>query len=195
MSAQPALPEQARMELAMTAAAAERSNRPTRLVLGAFLLFLCALAYALMALGSKSAASLRATRAAGELANLRVVVADLKSAMQADSSDEFKPNTRIVASLREGATALGLPDPDFRTEESTTVKAEGFVYRRYSGKLIDQEPEVLLRWVRDATSGANRIAGLQLDSIALRPGRTLPPEPGHVVWNLDVIFSRWERKQ
>jgi hypothetical protein len=176
MSTQNSLPEQATLELAMTAAAAERSNRPRRLVIGAILLLAAATTYTLIALGSRSAAADRAGKESGELASLRVVVANLNA-------------------LREMATALNLPDPQTTTDENTTTKAEGFIYRKYNSRIEGAEADLLLRWVSGATSGPGKIAGLQLYSVSLTPGRTLPPPPGHAGWNLRAVFSRWERKQ
>jgi hypothetical protein len=179
----------------MTAAAAERSNRPRRLVIGAILLLAAATTYTLIALGSRSAAADRAGKESGELASLRVVVANLNAVTTAESSDEFLPNTKVTQTLREMATALNLPDPQTTTDENTTTKAEGFIYRKYNSRIEGAEADLLLRWVSGATSGPGKIAGLQLYSVSLTPGRTLPPPPGHAGWNLRAVFSRWERKQ
>jgi hypothetical protein len=195
MSMQPNLPQQATMELAMTAASAERSNRPRRLIILALLLLVGATVYTLLALGARAAATSRVAREAGELANLRIVVSGLTSLTAVDSSDEFKPNTTITQTLRERATALGLPDPGTTTDENTTIKAEGFVFRRYNSRIEGVEADALLHWMNDTTSGPNKIPGLQLYSVSLTPGRTLPPPPGHAGWNLRAVFSRWERKQ
>jgi hypothetical protein len=196
--------DEARLELAMAAANAERSNRPRHLVLAAAVALLISLVYLFVAMGSRASAASKLEHARIEIVNLEKVVGDVLATTQVGSSDRYAPNSRVIPYLEKFASHVGLPPVEVKPGTENTAGPEGFIQRAYRAVVTEQDPALLLQWVERVSHGEPLpendkdpppppAVGLDISSIKLTPGRT--NEDGKVLWSLDINFKRWERKE
>ncbi len=191
---QPGLPtEEARLELTVAAMSAARSNRPRHLVVAGVGLLAIALVYTLLEVGARGAAASEVAQARQDLKNLEQMKQEIVAAQAFGSTDDLKPDRRIVGTLQAMAQASGLPETVTVQEGEPYTKVEGFVQRKYSTKIDDQDPAHVLGWVATVT-GEHGVPGLDVAELKLSPGRPLELA-GIIGWNLTVTFTRWERKE
>jgi hypothetical protein len=196
---QGAITEDARFELLMAAAAAERSNRPRALVVAACVLLVLALGYLLVSTVSRAAAVTRLAATRSEVRNLERVVNQLKELQATGTGDIHRAMNTTFGYIEKMAQSVGLPAVQVKSSEGTSGP-EGFVLRSYRATVVEQDPEKLLQWINKVEAGdlvpndpIDPTPGLQVGTIKLTPGKVL--ESGKVGWNLDVTFKRWERRE
>jgi len=181
------LTDDERYEQAMAAAASERRNRPTHLLLVPLGLFCIAgfvLAYAIYA-HETTRTSIEQRRA--QYNRLVAGVADLhdlETRAGSDSGvDTYGPIPDMLSRMEGTARDAGLEKPNVPTVR--TDRTQGAVRQRYVySNIVHDRLDELLEWIR---LSQERVPGLFVHSISLKPvaGRG---------WSMDITFARWERE-
>ncbi len=186
----PPLRDEARFELAMSAAMRERRNRPRALVFGAGAVLALALLAAGLGLRERAGARDELGQAQSSAASVARMLADLESmrASDAQSGDAGAgaPFPNLISTLEDLATRAGMKDrpqqPRTASDERTYPGVAVHSYFYSAVKADGLEP--LLQWIR---LGTQEIPGLELFSIDdLRAS----PEG----WTMNATFRRWERR-
>lgn len=194
MSAFPTAPSQddGRLELSMAAARAERRNRPRLMLILASLILLIAIISVFWSFTARTAAHASLSRANSTIANIRGVVDQLEILEDKRLDPKYNPDSGMETKLQQFAVQVGLARPEVSAKDPNISAAiKGFRKRVYSTVINESDPDLLMRWVAEATNGTS-FPGLEVESLKLTPGRTL--ESGKIAWNLDVSFRRWERQ-
>jgi hypothetical protein len=181
----------ARLELTVAAAAAERANRPRWIILLGCALLLISVIYALTQL------SARATmfgKIAGERAQTRKVL-DLKNSIESETLALAKrgttPDPRAGGkvegyALQTGVTLSGAVTDTTRSANSA-INMQQHVY---TAKAINQEPLAVLNWLNTIQS-QYETTGLEMTRLRLTPGGATTS--GTAGWNVDLELARWEK--
>ena len=179
------LSEEVRFELAGAAAAAERRNRPTVLLVAALLVLAIgagALVSSLSALGSAGRAMRLEQTREERVVRLAAQFEAVERQRQDSGADTFAPIpdllSRIEAAARDAGLADRPPIPNQRSERS-----EDLTRRDYTYTMRDPSLDKILKWVDLSTQA---VPGTQVSSIELRPEQRN--------WQVTVTFSRWERQ-
>lgn len=179
------LSEDARYELAGAAAAAERRNRPTALLVAALLVLAIGAGALVSSLSARASAGramrLEQTREE-QVVRLAAQFDSIERQRQDSGTDTFAPIPDLLSRIETAARDAGLSDrppiPGQRSERS-----EDLTRRDYTYTMRDASLDRLLRWVELSTQ---TVPGLQVSSIELRPEQR--------TWQVTVTFSRWERQ-
>lgn len=183
------LANDARFDLAMAAARAERANRPTYLLIGAAALLIVALAALLWSWQAKSAAE---SKLATEMAlgqqfvdaaqRLRELEVTPKSGPSASEPIPDMGSRMQAAAVRAGmakdAASKLLPIPSRDSTRSGNAVRKKFQYNNVREATL----EPLVSWLSSATE---EVPGLKVYSLTLKPDAT--------GWTMNVTFTRWER--
>jgi hypothetical protein len=191
MSGGARISEDARFELAMTAAARERRNRPLWMVGGALVLALVTGAAAITGFLAHRSARSQLERGLQDLAAVEHMAAQFRAldsvAAQAEQSQVGEPMAGLRSRVEDLAKRAGFAVAPLPRNEDRTPPVNGVVIRRYSYFEV-REPSLstILEWLRLATQDpAERVPGLEIESLTLKPvGNT---------WNMNLTLRRWER--
>jgi hypothetical protein len=187
------LSEDTRFELAASAAARERRNRPMWIVGAAAVLLAGVLLVALLGISMNASARADLRRELEDQAHVEQLLGQLRQLTEAQSD--------------AGATNIGTPMTDLRTRLETLARTAGFKDAPFStnedvrdignGIRIRKMPYfnvkapslgVVLEWLRLATQDpASRIPGLEVESL------TMKPDPKDNTWSMNFTLRRWER--
>ncbi len=181
------LTDDERYDLAMVAAASERSNRPRNLIFIPFVLFVIASIVLVYAIFTLESGRVNLAGQESRVNNLVKMVVELKELEQSDAADDSSgglgPINDFLSRAETYAAEAGLDKPAVPTTRRD--RAEGLVrVRQVYSNVVDQSLPNLLDWVRLTQE---RIPGLFVHSLALKPA-------GDRGWSLDVTFARWERE-
>jgi hypothetical protein len=202
----PAAADQARLDAAMAASAAERANRPRGLIVAGAVLLVLSVGYLLYTLtqrGAAQASVFSAQRSLDEIQRLAGLIDAESAAMAARGT---APDNAMVSKLEGLVMQAGLnPAGSTISEEpSGPVGQTGMRQRKYKARYTNQDPAAILRWL-ELTQSSPLTAGLEITRLRLTPagpGPTAPGLPGAVTnpgpadkagWNIDVDFARWEK--
>lgn len=186
--------EQARLDLSVAASTAERTNKPKGLLYFAIFLLAIAAIYAITGLTARatSLARVASTReSASRVIKLTGEVRQMQSSLTARGVD---PNPRIGFELEELAKQKGAtPATTISEDRSAAPSIANMQQKVYKARFVDQQPVNLLNFLT-AVPQNPATAGVEINRLGIRPG-TPDPATGEVRWNLDVDFTRWERKR
>jgi uncharacterized protein YlxW (UPF0749 family) len=183
--------EEARLELAVAAAATERANKPRWIiVLGAVLLAVTTV-FTLVQASARGAqlSKVKLERSATQK------VEDLKAEIDAEAaklaSRGTAANPRMGQEIEAYAVGAGVllagPVVDSTLAAQNSI---GMQQHKYTARAMNQDPLSILNWLNNTQTSAER-TGLEIIRLRLTPGAgTSSNTPG---WNVDVEFSRWER--
>lgn len=182
------LTDDERYDLAMVAAASERSNRPKNLIVIPLLLFVVAsimLIYGLFTLESGRVQLRSQESRVNNLINNIVILKELEQTGEApgeegilDPIPDFLTRAEACATDAKLAKSPALP-------ATRRDRYPGFVrVRQVYSNVVDPSLPALLEWVRLTQE---RIPGIFVYSLALKPA-------GDRGWTLDVTYARWERE-
>jgi hypothetical protein len=194
--------EQARLELAATAARAERRNRPTALPAGAAALLAVSIVALLWAAAKRSSAELALAderRAAEEYvqASARLEQARALGGDRPNPANESNDRIRsriIAAAERAGMTAdhpgmtgasslVPTVSTDLKQPASADGKTPATQRSKFTYQNVKQSSlEAMIQWVNNAVED---IPGLEVFMISVKPEAN--------GWNMTVAFTRWER--
>lgn len=210
----PRLVEQTRLEHGAAAAAHERASRPRGLIVMAGLVLVIACVYALLGYSARSSAlaQVDAERAkAAETARLVDKLVGSGVSTNAGAVQANEPDAKAASNLEKLAEQMGLGKVPVSEGESTMGEnIPGLVQRSYKANLYNKPSDKLLAWMQAAQNGAPAPSGVQIARINLRPATGVEPVPAGGVggvggaeagqaatggWNLDIEFTRLERKQ
>ncbi len=184
--------DDARLELAMAAANAERANKPRWIIVLGSLLLIASTIFALASFSTLAGAKGQAEK---DWKGTRAVQ-DMKDRLDAESAKlaarGTARNDRVGAQIEAAASAMGVVISG-SVGDSTMAAASQLKMqqRQYTAHTLNQDPENIFRWLI-ATQTSPEMAGLEISRLVFRPGGpTSNNTPG---WNVDVQFSRWEMK-
>lgn len=183
--------EQARLELAVAASAAERRNKPTGLVVGAGVLVLVALVTCIWAFSSRTKAIAAAEESLRRLQDLQNVVDEITRESASLAARGTQADPLVGARLERLATEAGLKNvPAISDSNSPSLGGLGMQQKRYTLVLTNQDPAAILRFLK-STQNSPLTPGLEISRLSLRPGGpTADAQPG---WNMTADFNRWEK--
>ncbi|MBC7771269.1 MAG: hypothetical protein H7210_02120 [Pyrinomonadaceae bacterium] len=181
--------QEAALDLTMTAAATERSNRPRNWVVLAMLLFVVSLGYLLWIIASGGESMARLSKARNDYKNLDALVQQFKVSFDPAAASLLDPNPSVTNLLQTHAEQLGITDV-IASPGKETRNNRGYVAKQYSMRFIEKDPNLLIQYLSNVTTDP-KLAGLDIWSLKFTPGFKLPN--GSVGWNLEVGFIRWQR--
>lgn len=165
---------------------AERTNRPTSLVVLAAAVLVLALGFVGSYALARSAARARFDQANAREAQVALLVSRLQSFDKANEAlrEQFAPLANLQTLIADAATASGLKS---RPAPQTPVAsgAAGDLVRR-TWRYNDIREESLDRAFDWINRCVRSVPGLELTGLVVRP------ETQH--WKVEVTFGRWERK-
>ncbi|HHN78730.1 MAG TPA: hypothetical protein ENK11_08690 [Phycisphaerales bacterium] len=174
-----------RYELALSAEASARRNRPSHLVVAAGLVFIVSCAM----LGFTSC---RAERASQDLqrritqrdtiANLLAELRALKPEDAGESADVMSPYLGFRSEMEQIAQRVGVPGKLEFPRERRSQELVGIEKVTYDYTIKGESLGPLLAFVKEATA---TIPGLRVAGLGVRPRKNQ--------WELSVKFERWER--
>lgn len=180
------LSEDARFELAGSAAAAERRNRPTAILIAALLALAVGVGVLASSLGARASAgrALRLEQTREEqVVRLAAQFEAVDRQRQNTGADAFAPIPDVLSRIEAAARDAGLTDrppiPNQRSERSEDLTRRDYAYSAMRDASLDK----LLKWVELSTQS---VPGLHVTAIELRPEQR--------AWQVIVTFSRWERQ-
>ncbi|MFN7021461.1 MAG: hypothetical protein ACK4WH_09060 [Phycisphaerales bacterium] len=185
--------EQARLELTLAAAGAERANRPRILIVGAWVLLAIAAIYAISGVTARSAAMSRVASARQQAAKTIQLVNEVKDLRSKLSSRGVDYNPQMAVFLDQLARDNQAQPVTAISEVGTGDTVATMQQRRYRASFADQDPVHLLSFL-NATQESPLTAGIEITRIEVKPG-TPDEVTGQVRWRLDADFARWERKR
>ncbi len=186
---QPSVANDASLELAMAAAAAQNASRPRYLIVTALVLLVGAIGYLLWVVTAQGAAAQQLGRARASLDTMKATVEQVKSVYNPEARKRFEPDPTIINKLTTIAESCGLPGIVPSTAADIR-NVKGYVVKQYSVNMTEKDPAVLLTWLNRVTNDTE-IPGLDLARVKLTPGYVLPS--GVVGWNMEATFRRWQR--
>lgn len=190
--------DQARMELAMAAASAERANRPRGLVILAGVLLVGAIIYAVTGLMARSATLDRVESARSRAREQLAITERIKGLQERQATRGLKADPRVSKAIEELAAAAGVKadaagKPLVVPEsEVTGIAVPGVTQKKYTAKVTGQDPKALLQWLVGVQSSGDT-KGVEIFQLTLRPD---PASAGVVTggWSMDIEFVRWESR-
>lgn len=190
--------DQARMELAMAAAATERANKPRGLVILAGLLLAGSLIYALMGLSARSATLSRVANERNRTLDVIRVVDRVKALQNQQATRGLAADPRVAKSIEELAAAAGVKaDASGKAlvvpeSEVTGMAVPGIAQKKYTARVSGQDPKALLEWLVNIQSSSDT-RGVEIFQLTLQPDAagTLGAAGG---WTMNVEFVRWESR-
>lgn len=200
--------DQARQELAMAAASAERSNRPKGLLAIALLLLVGAMVYAGSGVAARGATLRRVEAARREAGDVLAIAARVQGLRDKQSSRGLVADPRVGKAIEELAAAAGVKaDSSGKAlvvpeSEVTGLAVPGVAQKEYRADVKGQDPKALLEWlVNVQSSGDTR--GVEISYLTLRPetvagiagGPGGVSGPGTGGWSMDIKFVRWETRK
>lgn len=191
--------DQARIELAMAAATAERANRPRGLVMVAGLMLLAAIIYAGSGYFARAATLGRVEAERTKSRQVLASVAKVQDLRDKQASRGLISDPRVGKAIEELATAAGVTqDATGRAlivpeSEATGIAVPGVAQKKYTARVTGQDPKALMQWlVNVQSSGETR--GVEISMVALRPDAALA-SARNGGWSMDVEFVRWETRK
>lgn len=181
--------QEAALDLTMTAAATERSNRPRNWVVLALLLFIIALGYLVWIIVSRGESALKLSKARNDYKNLQTLAQEYKASFDPVAASLLEPNPNVISLLQTHLDELGLKVIPSVGSQTRTIPA-GYVSKQYVVNFLETDPNKLLQFLSRVTTDP-KLAGIDIFSIKLTPGFKIPDGP--VGWNLAVTFKRWQR--
>jgi hypothetical protein len=186
------LSDDARFELAASAGARERRNRPVWMVGGAALLLGAVLLLAVLGITMNASARADLRRQLEDQAHVEQMLAQLRQLTAAQSetgsSNIGAPMADLRTRLESLARTAGFDPPPFSTNEEVRDLPNGIRVRKLPYFNIKAKSlGVVLEWLRLATQDAGRIPGLEVESLTLRPSTS------DNTWTMTLTLRRWER--
>jgi len=178
------LSEEARFELSLSAMGRERWNRPVAMLVLAVALLLAAGLFALYAVGSRASARADLAKALEDQAHVEVKLVEWKQLSESEGAAPQSGKAGFKVSVMEDlATRAGMKTrPNAPRAQDDKSRPGVVMYRHFYTEVRDPSLANMVEWVRLACA---EIAGLEIDSLAVRP------EPAG--WKMEVTFRRWER--
>ncbi len=181
----------ARLELAVAAAASERANKPRWIIVLGVALLLVALIYAFITFNSRAAVLSKVKderKATGRIVDLKIKLDEENEKLAQRGTS---PNPRMGQQIEQLASAMNVvlagPVSDSTSAAMTQL---GLQQHTYSARCINQDAGDVFKWLM-AAMGAEQMPGLEITRLVFRPGGpTAANTPG---WNVDITFSRWEK--
>ncbi len=183
--------QDARLELAVAAAASERASKPRWLIALGVALLAVALIYTFFTYNARAAILSKVKDE--RKATARIV--DLKNLLDQENEKlalrGTARNDRMGQQIEQLASAMNVvlagPVSDSASAAMTQL---GLQQHTYSARCINQDAGDVLKWLM-AAMGALEMPGLEINRLVFRPGgATAASTPG---WNVDITFSRWEK--
>jgi hypothetical protein len=183
--------DEARLELAVAAAAAERANRPRWIVVLGVLLLIGATIYTLVQVSARTAAIIKVKGAREATAQVERVKAQLDRESAKLTSRGTAPNPLMAAEIENNAhharVILAGPVTDSPAAPLSSIGMRQVTYR---ARAINQDPLSLLNWLNIVQQNSPT-TGLEILETRFTPGAgTANNTPG---WNIDAQFTRWEK--
>lgn len=190
--------DQARMELSMAAASAERANRPRGMVILAGLLLIGAVIYAVSGLMARAATLENVESARSRARELDAITDRIKALQLQQATRGLKADPRVSKAIEELAAAAGVKadaagKPLVVPEsEVTGIAVPGVTQKKYAAKVTGQDPKALLQWLVGVQSSGDT-KGVEIFQLTLRPDAS---SAGVVSggWSMDIEFVRWESR-
>lgn len=186
MEAATRLSDDARFELAMGAAAAERRNRPRAMVVVSCVVLAVALVIAAAGVSARASARRTLARDLADQAAVEEMAQEWERLdAQARESGDVALGTKIpnlVSKVEEAAARAGLKDPLKKPRVTPRSANGGTMNEYYYTDVKDPSLKALMEWLRLATT---EIPGLEIVGVDLKPEAT--------AWNMTVTLRRWER--
>ncbi len=181
----------ARLELAVAAAASERANKPRWIIVLGVALLLVALIYCFITYNSRAAVISKVEferKATAKITGLKNLLDDENEKLAARGT---APNPRMGQLIEQLASALNVvlagPVGDSASAAMTQL---GLQQHTYTARCTNQDAGDVFKWLM-ASMTADQMPGLEITRLAFRPGGPTPANtPG---WNVDITFSRWEK--
>lgn len=177
-----------RADRAALALDAERSNRPTYLVVVAALLLVIAVVVFVSSFFAKRSAEQDLIRRRAEAQRVMELCQRIKglriAAAEAKKLDVGQARGDIALEIKKaapGALAPALPVPQEQTrdkDQERRVQQRVWIYQNIRSESLAD----LLTWAQNAPS---KVSGLEVRSVQLKPESN--------VWNMRVEFARWEK--
>lgn len=181
------LSEDERYELAARADMADRRNRPRLATTLAAVALMIAIAALVSGIVSFRAASAEVGKWRGWVeATLRESgrIQQIQAA-RATGGDELAPVGSLITPIERLALANGMSKPSLPREERTRENpATGLREYLLTYSLRQSDLAATLGWVREVLEAT---PGMQVKRFEVRP------QEQRGEWNIDVVFSRWER--
>lgn len=181
--------QEAALDLTMTAAATERSNRPRNWIVLALVLLVVSLGYLAWIITSSGESSAKVTKARNDFKNLQSLVQQFKANFDPAAASLLDPNPSVTNLLQTHAEELGIRDV-IASAGNDTRNIKGYVSKQYSVNFSEKDPNLLLQYLSRVTTDP-RLAGLDIWRMKLLPGFRLAS--GSIGWSLEVGFKRWQR--
>ena len=196
--------DQARQELAMAAATAERSNRPKGLLAIAALLLVGAIIYAGTGVAARAATLRNVEAARKEAGDVLAITARVQGLRDKQSSRGLVADPRVGKAIEELAAAAGvradalgkaLVVPE---SEATGLAVPGVAQKKYTARVTGQDPKALMEWLVNVQLSTDT-RGVEISQITLRPdavgGAGGGVGGGTGGWSMDIEFVRWESRR
>lgn len=179
--------QDARFELAAAAAAGERANRPTHLIVIGAILVAVAVIAAGVSLSGRLASQKKLSRETGNADVVMRLVAEWKQideAQQQQGPKRGAGSIPIRTAIGQAATTAGMKtQPALPVQPRSPRKVGELIQNRLEYRDVrDESAEALLKWVHLAM---HDVPGLEVFALSLAPDG-----PN---WKMSVTFSRWER--
>jgi len=180
--------DDARFQMTMAAAGAERRNRPRWLPALALAALLLALIAMLASIGRRASAAAELRAAREHRARIGALVAELEQLQETPTdpmaAQEGADIHDLLSKIENYATEAGLKEkpriPNTREED----KSDEGEYRVYTyADVRDNSIEALLKWIQMVDE---RVPGMQISTLILKPDGQ--------GWKANVSFRRWVRK-
>lgn len=180
------LGDEAKFELALSAASRERANRPLILVVLASALLVGSAGFAAYAVTTRASRRADLARALEDQAWAEAKVEEWKKLGAAEQTQpenagvkgEFKVSKMEDLAIR--AEMKSKPNAPVTRDDKSRQGV--VVYSHIYTEVRDPSLAHMIEWVRSACA---EIAGLEVEALTVRP------EPAG--WKMDVTFRRWER--
>ena len=191
-AAQAQAAEEARLQLAVAGAAAERRNRPLLLVIGAVVLLLISGVYATRQLGALALARAAIGEEWDATEQIRILGEQIRKVSETGKAEVREPDTGVGEKLGRLATSAGLPSAKFSLTQGDMPDSTPKVsHKKYNVTIKDAPSQSLVQWLVQAT-GTNDVGlnGIEVNQIKVRPAAG----PGSGVgWDTEIVLTRLER--
>lgn len=198
--------EDVRLQLAIAASNTERRNRPRWMALLGVVLLIAACLYAYWGYSARALAREQLGVQRKKLADVQRVVDEIMAYKAADQRRGFDPNSQVAAKLEDLGKKVDVKFIGPITDAPGSVGgggggAPGMTQKKYSARLPNQDPNVMLYWIREALS-AGDIPGLELQRLRIMPmPGSIDPSGGNGggggsgsgAFSAEVDFARWEK--
>lgn len=188
--------EQARLELSVAAAAAERANRPRVLVYLGVLLVVVALVALVMGLSARTKETLRLGRAREAAISLEKQKAELDALAAQVNSRGLAPDPRMAAALEALATVGARLQLQGGISDSTDGIGNlpgGMVRKVYTARVAPgQDPASIMEWLV-ASQDPENFKWLEISQLRFSPANAAG-KGAMGGMNVEVKFSRYEKK-